>query len=165
MISEAVCHRCPREQRHSNAQGGGDPQPQRADTGDAGQEESLKSQFQHFPWKNTQIIMSISCRHSLLPSCQAQTPVCIPCLSTGLERFGNKLGDLDPLPRKELEEVLMVSKPKYHFLSPALVLPGPLWDAAGPIPCPAKPNLRAGRRREWQGKRFVFTSLFLPSCF
>lgn len=92
--------------------------------------------------------------------------MCSSCLSTGLERFGNKLVDLNLVPRKELdEEVLMVFKPKYLFFVPDLVLPGPLWDAAGFILCPAKPNPRAGGRREEQDKHFLFTSLFFPSCF
>lgn len=141
-----MCPRCPspREQRHSTAWGGGDPQPQRADTAqpwDAGQEESLKSQFQpagkHCPWKNTSIIVSIHRRGSPVASCQAETPECISCLSTGLERFGNKPVDLDLVPRKELEEVLMVFKPKYLFFVPS---PCSTWPTLGccwpyPMPC------------------------------
>lgn len=83
-------------------------------------------------------------------------------------RFGEvwEQTDLNLVPRKELdEEILMVFNPKYLFLSPALVLPGPLWDAAGPILCPAKPNPRAGGSREGQDKHFLLTSLSLPSCF
>lgn len=80
---------------------------------------------------------------------------------TGLERFGNKLVDLNLVPRKELdEEVLVVFKPKYLFFVPALALPGPLWDAAGPISCPAKPNPRAV-----EGEKGRTSTFFLLLCF
>lgn len=105
--------------------------------------------------------MSITHRLSFLPSCQAETPECISCLSTALEKFGNKLVDLNLVPSKEVREVLMVFKPKYLFFCPQ-----PLFYLAYPgmllAPSCALLNQIQGQVEGEKGRASTF---FLPVCF